>query len=418
LALCSLIVFLPPLIITTGFILTYGQAGLLNQLLATLGLTPLHLMYNKTAVVLAHSYYNIPLAFIVLRTALANIPPRLEDTAKTLGASHWQRLMQLFWPYMRRPLAAIAALIFLYCFTSFIVPMQLGGHQAQTIEVWLYQTIYLHHHYTAAGWVAALQYAVLALIVAGLLWSQPTITTPTAAAVATPLTQRQAPATGILRGLRFSIALFLATPLGLLLVRAGSALTSEQIAAVWKSQLPIGLGRSLAVAACALSLAIVLVWATRLPHWLALSLVAISPITLSFLWFTSAGKGYVSLVGAFVLAIVPICAVIFQTVRTRQPRFLMSTATILGATPWQLRQLDWHLIQPAVRRCVALGSIMILGDATFSALLSPANQPLAMPVVLQFISSYRFAQGSLALALMLIAFTLILAITYARNQSA
>lgn len=416
--LCSLVVFLPPLMITTGFIATYGKAGLLNWLLTSLGIEPVQLLYTKAAVVLAHSYYNIPLAFLLVRAGLAAIPKTLEDSAAVLGARGWHRLTQLFWPYLRRPLFGVSALIFLYCFTSFIVPLQLGGNQAQTLEVWLYQEIYLYHRYAVAAWVAGLQFFVLAVCVSALLWAQPKIASqknPSQKTAVEFSKKIRRPTHVALSGLRLVATAFLITPLLLLLVRATTTLSGTPLTALWHSQFFTGLGRSLLVAATALLITIALVFSTRLPSWLGLVLVAISPITITFIWFTTFGKGYPSLIGAFIIILLPVVALIFQTVRAKQPRWLMGTARLLGASRLQQRLLDWRLTTPAVSRSIALGGIIILGDATLSSLLSRADQPLAMPVVLNFIASYRFGLGSMALAVMLVLFILTLSITYARD---
>lgn len=417
LALCSLIVFLPPLIISTGFIMAYGRVGALNQLIQLLGSAPLQLLYTKATVAAAHSYYNIPLAFLVLRAALANVPQSLEDTAAVCGARGRQVLTDLYWPLIRRPVMACAALIFLYCFTSFIVPLQLGGHQAQTLEVWLYQEIYLYHNYAAAGLIAASQLIILASLVAMLLKLKPTMLTNTGGfntttASSPPLIKSKI----VLRLYRLVITIFLAGPLMVLVARSMSAISWKNITLLAQSQFGLGLGRSLLIATSALSLALLLVWLLRLPNTLTLTLVAISPVTLTFVWFFVLGKGNISLIAAFVVILLPVVGVLFQTVRARQPKFLTRTAELLGASPLQVRLLEWRLTQPAVRRSVALGSIIVLGDATLSSLLSQADKPLAMPVVMGFIASYRFELGSLALSVLLLSFSILLMLAYAHDR--
>lgn len=415
-ALCSLIVFLPPLIISTSFIVTYGRLGTLNQLLHWFGSTPLQLLYTRTTVVAAHSYYNIPLAFLVLRAALANVPQSLEDTAAACGAHGRKIIMDLYWPLIRRPLMACAALIFLYCFTSFIVPLQLGGHHAQTLEVWLYQEIYLYHDYAMAGWITLTQFIVLASLVALLLKLQPNTLTHTGGfntRVPLPLPTTSKFALWLWR---LAITFFLAGPLVVLVARSVSTSSWQNISLLAHSQFGLGLGRSLLIAASALGLTLLLVWLLRLPNALTLALIAISPVTLTFMWFFVLGKGSISLIAAFVVILLPVVGVLFQTVRARQPQFLLRTIQLLGASSRQVRMLEWRLTLPAIRRSLALGSIIILGDATLSSLLGQADKPLVMPVVMSFISSYHFALGSLALITLLFCFSVLLMLTYAHGR--
>ncbi|EKD75960.1 MAG: thiamine transporter membrane protein [uncultured bacterium] len=414
--LCSLIVFLPPIIVTTSFIITYGQAGILNAGLTQLGLTPIHLLYTKAAVLLAHSYYNIPLAFIVLRTALAAVPTKLEDSSAIIGASRWQKWTLVYWPYLRLPLLGVSALIFLYCFTSFIVPLQLGGHQAQTLEVWLYQEIYLYHRYVSAAWIAGTQFFILAGGVALLLWAQPKILSLNQPHATNSTSSTSA--NFAIKICRLGLASFLTLPITMLLLHSVQQFFADQLNILAQTQFFAGLGRSLVIAACALTITIVSVWSVRLSGTIGLALVALSPITLAFVWLFTFGKGYISLIGAFIIALVPVVSIIFQTVKARQPRFLTTTARLLGASLWQQRLLEWQLTKPALRRCLAIGSIIVIGDATISSMLAKTDQPLAMPVVLQLISSYRFGLGSLALLLLLLLFFLIINLVYAHDHTA
>lgn len=203
-----------------------------------------------------------------------------------------------------------------------------------------------------------------------------------------------------------------------LAARSLSAISWQNINLLAQSQFGFGLGRSLLITASALGLTLLLVWLFRLPNTLTLALVAISPVTLTFVWFFVFGKGYISLIAAFVVLLLPVVGVLFQTVRARQPKFVLRTAQILGATPLQVRVLEWRLTQPAVRRSLALGSIIVLGDATLSSLLGQATQPLAMPVVMNFIASYRFELGSLSLVILLLCFSVIVMLTYAHDRPA
>ena len=60
------------------------------------------------------------------------------EAAATLGASPWQRFREITAPLLSPALAAAAAIVFLFSFTSFGIVLILGGPRYATIEAEIY----------------------------------------------------------------------------------------------------------------------------------------------------------------------------------------------------------------------------------------------------------------------------------------
>ena len=78
------------LVIAYGFILAYGRAGLVTQLLAKLGADPAVVgsgVYSVWGLGFAYAYYLIPRVALLLYPVFANFDNRSQLAARTLGAS-------------------------------------------------------------------------------------------------------------------------------------------------------------------------------------------------------------------------------------------------------------------------------------------------------------------------------------------
>lgn len=408
-ALCTVPIFLPPVIVGTGFIHLFGQAGDINDALALFGLPSVHLLYRPLAVLIAHAYYNIPLAYVALRAASQNIAPYTEDAARLCGARTSALLRQLYWPNLKRALAGIAAIIFLYNFTSFVLPLLLGGIQAQTLEVWLYQRIYLWHDYATAVRVAILQTIILATVIGVLLRGrifQFDRMTPVSGAQPTPAGLSLA---------RAIIAAALIAPLLSLILHALRGSTWPVFITLAHTNFFPGVLRSALLVAVVGGLTIGISLFVRGSFSWSILWLTLSPVTLAFLWLVSIGQGYLSLGLALVCGFLPIAGYFIDQARKQQPRAWPETAQCVGATAWQQHRLELQFLRPTVLRLTGLVSVFVLGDVTLATLLAPHAAPTGMQVALNLISNYRFQLGSLAMVIMLIIIIGLQLLLYARR---
>lgn len=130
---------LPVIVAVLGLLTVFGRGGWLNALLGLAGLPPVSI-YGLHGVVLAHVFFNLPLATRLILQGWQEIPAERFRLAAQLGAGPREIWRLLERPMLARTAPGVAALIFAICLTSFAVALTLGGGpKATTIELAIYQ---------------------------------------------------------------------------------------------------------------------------------------------------------------------------------------------------------------------------------------------------------------------------------------
>ena len=130
---------LPVIVAVLGLITVFGRAGWLNQLLELMGL-PTVSIYGLHGVLLAHVFFNLPLATRLLLQGWQSIPAERFRLAAQLRLTPWAVFRTLEMPVLRQVVPGVAALIFVICLTSFAVALTLGGGpRATTVELAIYE---------------------------------------------------------------------------------------------------------------------------------------------------------------------------------------------------------------------------------------------------------------------------------------
>ncbi len=132
---------LPTVVVAAGFNAMVGPQGWLNLALMDffrLAQPPIVMQNTLGAILLAHVFYNTSIVIRVLGGAWTQLDPRMEDAAKTLGASPWNALRRVTLPLLLPSLVSAVLLVFLFNFTSFGVILMLGGPRFTTLEVEIY----------------------------------------------------------------------------------------------------------------------------------------------------------------------------------------------------------------------------------------------------------------------------------------
>jgi len=134
---------LPSIIVVLGFVIFFGNNGILNGFLQTafhLNEPPLKILYSMKAIILAHTFYNFPICIRLVSAVWSRINPNIERAARSLGAKGFTLFRTAILPQIMPGILASAALIFIFCFTSFAVILVLGGGpRFTTIEVEIYR---------------------------------------------------------------------------------------------------------------------------------------------------------------------------------------------------------------------------------------------------------------------------------------
>lgn len=158
---------LPVIVAVLGLLAIFGRAGLMNEALVWLGLPTLSI-YGLQGVVLAHVFFNLPLAVRLLLLGWQSIPAERFRLAASLNQPIGPIIER---PMLRRVLPGAALVIFLICLSSFAVALILGGGpRATTLELAIYQSIRFEFALEKAVFLALLQLG-FGLIATLLLWS-------------------------------------------------------------------------------------------------------------------------------------------------------------------------------------------------------------------------------------------------------
>ncbi|UCB47471.1 MAG: iron ABC transporter permease [Spirochaetota bacterium] len=142
-ALTTVPFVLPSIIVVLGFVIFFGNNGILNR--AVMAVTgseepPLKILYSLKAIILAHTFYNFPICIRLVSAIWSRINPNLERAAKSLGARGFRLFFNVTLPQLMPGILAASALIFIFCFTSFAIILVLGGGpKFSTIEVAIYR---------------------------------------------------------------------------------------------------------------------------------------------------------------------------------------------------------------------------------------------------------------------------------------
>jgi len=158
LRLCAMTLILPVLVAVFGILSVYGRQGWLAALCQALGVEWRFSPYGLQGILLAHVFFNLPMASRLLLQSLEQIPGEQRQLAAQLGLRGWAFFRFVEWPWLRRQIPAVAALIFMLCFASFATVLSLGGGpQATTIELAIYQALSFDFDPARAAMLALLQ---------------------------------------------------------------------------------------------------------------------------------------------------------------------------------------------------------------------------------------------------------------------
>jgi thiamine transport system permease protein len=151
---------LPAIVAILGLLAVFGRGGWLNDLMAWIG-GPRLSIYGLHGVVIAHVFFNLPLAVRLILGAWLAVPAERFRLAASLGfgprdiARHIERRLLV------EVVPGALLVIFLVCLSSFAVALTLGGGpRATTLEAAIYQAFRFDFDLGRAALLAVLQAAM------------------------------------------------------------------------------------------------------------------------------------------------------------------------------------------------------------------------------------------------------------------
>ena len=148
---------LPVIVAVLGLLAVFGRAGLVNAALGWAGLAPVSI-YGLQGVVLAHVFFNLPLATRLILQGWQGVPGEHFRLAASLGFTTCDVARRIELPMLRAVLPGALLVVFLVCLTSFAVALTMGGGpKATTIELAIYQAVRLDFDLGRAALLALVQ---------------------------------------------------------------------------------------------------------------------------------------------------------------------------------------------------------------------------------------------------------------------
>ena len=133
---------LPVIVAVFGLLAVFGRSGWVNSLLGAFGLPDVSI-YGFHGVVLAHVFFNLPLATRLLLQGWTTIPAERFRLAAQLRLSPRVIARTIERPMLSQVVPGALALVFVICLTSFAVALTLGGGpRATTVELAIYQAFH------------------------------------------------------------------------------------------------------------------------------------------------------------------------------------------------------------------------------------------------------------------------------------
>lgn len=335
------------------------------------------------AILAAHVFFNVAVVVRTVSTLWARIDPNLQEAARVLGASPRQVFARVTLPLLRPSIAAAAAIVFLFTFTSFGVVLILGGFQYSTIEVEIYRQAVSLFNLPVAAILAIVQLVGVTLA----LWLYSRYQERTTVSWALDREAARPRPRG-LAGLLVSVSVvgtlaLLAVPLGTLVARSlqgefyrrlfeQQPVVGTPITAVGNSLVYAGLAMLLATLIGVLAATVITGRVGAMSRWFDTVLMlplGTSAVTIGFGFIIALGwpidlrASFWLVPVAHALVAVPfVVRTTVPTLRSIEPD-TRHAATVLGASPWRVwRHIDLPIVSRAGLVGAAFAFVISLGE--------------------------------------------------------
>ena len=116
------------LIRTYSIMILMQDTGIINTVLTNLGLSPMHMINTKGAVVLGMVYNYIPYMILPLYSVMAKLDYSLVEAAQDLGANKFTVIKNVVIPHSLPGIASGFTMVFVPSVSTFYISKKLGGN--------------------------------------------------------------------------------------------------------------------------------------------------------------------------------------------------------------------------------------------------------------------------------------------------
>ena len=127
----QLLVMLPMcmsfLLRTLAWVAMLEDTGIINNIITSLGLSPLPLIRNSGAVILGMVYNYLPYMILPLYTVISKINPRVIEASEDLGCNRAQTFLRVILPLSLPGIASGITMVFVPAVSTFYISQKLGS---------------------------------------------------------------------------------------------------------------------------------------------------------------------------------------------------------------------------------------------------------------------------------------------------
>lgn len=395
---------LPAIVVVLAITSIFGAQGLLGGWFN---------IYGLSGILLAHVFFNMPLATRLFVEAFNTIPQENFRLAEQLNFSDRAIFTNLEWPILRNVLPRICGLIFLLCAASFVIVLTLGGPSATTLEVAIYQSLRQDFDVARALSLSAIQISLCLVLVfaAGKM----ALHNSALSSFKTTSVRRdgQSATAKIVDGLAFTIAvLFIIPPIIALIVSGLPYLNFNLQACV----------TSVAIAFPAAMISVGFAWALArnrsvTSQLAALASLIVPPAVLATGWFLALRRFdesfsvvILSIIALNALMALPFAVSVLAPAFAQISQMHERLCAQLNITGWnKLQLIDLPMMRRPLAQALLMAFVLSLGDLTAVTLLGTQGLITVPSLIHQQMGHYRGNDaGGTALLLATFCFTLTL----------
>jgi thiamine transport system permease protein len=426
---------LPAIVAAMGVLALLGRAGYFAPALSWLSGGEWPGIYGLSGILVAHVFFNLPLATRLTLEALDSVPQDHWRLSSQLGMSARASFRFVEWPAIRAALPGAAALVFMLCVTSFTIVLILGGGpRATTLEVAIYQALRFDFDPARAVTLTLVQVALTVATVAAMARLGASPTGEANLAVSARRHAHVAPAEATLNAVFIAAAfLFVAGPMAATVsagLEADLARLAGEASVRRAAAISLLLAALAALLSAALSLALVSIRRKReaarrhlhrkgFVEWAAdngaLFVLVVPPIVIGAGWFILLRRtGWVFAAAPVMVVTVNAVMAMPFAIRAIRPAYDAASlrhdrlAAQLGIAGWaRLRLIDWPALRRPLLTALAFAMALSLGDLGVIALFGSENVKTLPYLLLERMGAYRTADAA-GLALFLAMLCLLL----------
>ncbi len=410
LMICGLSLVLPVIVAILGIVSVHGNTGWISHLLALVKIKANYL-YGLAGILIAHVFFNLPLASRIFLLGLNTIPASSWRLAGHLGMNSMQIFRFLEWPLLRTQLPQVAGLIFLLCFTSFAIVLVFGGGlKYSTLEVAIYQSIRFEFDIPRAVLLAFIQIAICASVFIMLTRRSSDFSLQNLSELTVVRIDGKAPKSRIFDTFILIIfMLWIILPImaiagGAFNLPAWSVVNSDGFIKAIKGSLLISLSSAAVASLIVTSLCYFYKFigqnssATGLLDLLVQLILIFPPFVLATGLFIIL-KGNMSITGPVIVIIVNVLAILPFMMRILLPAVLFTRrydqlSVSLGIINLnRFSQIDWQIIRKSFALAVGVGMALSIGDFSVIALFGSQDFQTLPLYLYRLMGAYRMEEA-------------------------